>query len=138
MTTSGTRNNQKQRPNMKFSVRGCGRLTGAPESKTTQSGTNVCSFSVAVNGSNKEDVQFIRCRAFGKTAEFVAKYFTKGKPVEISGYWAQYTAQGKDGTSKTYDYIEVSNASFVPSDPTKKTAAAQPETDGIEDDDIPF
>lgn len=66
-----------------------GRLTADPELRQTQSGTSTCSFSVAVdrnNGADKEKTaDFIRCVAFGKKAEFVGRYFNKGKQIAIIG-----------------------------------------------------
>lgn len=66
-----------------------GRLTADPELRQTQSGTSTCSFSVAVdrnNGADKEKTaDFIRCVAFGKRAEFVGRYFNKGKQIAIIG-----------------------------------------------------
>lgn len=57
-----------------------GRLTADPELKHTPSGIAVISFTVAVNRHTKEkQTDFIRCTAWRQTAEFVCKYFQKGK-----------------------------------------------------------
>ena len=64
-----------------------GRLTRNPELKQTNSGTMVCSFSIAVDngyGDNKK-TDFINCVAWKGTAEFVSKYFTKGHMIALSG-----------------------------------------------------
>ena len=66
-----------------------GRLTHDPEVRNTQNNTMVCSFSLAVNRRFKQegqpDADFINIVAWGKTAEFVAKYFTKGQQVAVVG-----------------------------------------------------
>ena len=66
-----------------------GRMTADPETRTTQSGTTTCSFTIAVdrnNGADKEKTaDFIRCVAFGKRGEFVGRYFTKGKQIAVIG-----------------------------------------------------
>ena len=67
-----------------------GRLTADPEIRRTQSGVAVASFSLAVdqdfkaeNGTRETD--FIPCVAWRGTAEFVSKYFTKGRMAVVSG-----------------------------------------------------
>lgn len=66
-----------------------GRLTKDPEVRTTQNNTMVCSFSLAVNRRFKQegqpDADFINCVSFSKTAEFIAKYFTKSQQVAVVG-----------------------------------------------------
>lgn len=66
-----------------------GNLARDPELRQTQAGTNVCRFTVAVNRRVKQgqekQADFISCTAWGKTAEIVAQYFTKGKPIGVTG-----------------------------------------------------
>lgn len=68
-----------------------GRLTKDPEFKYTNSNEPIgyCRFSVAVprkfKRENEPDVDFISCVSFGKTAEFINKYFSKGKMIGIDG-----------------------------------------------------
>lgn len=68
-----------------------GRLTRDPEIRYSQSAEPVAvtRFSVAVNRRFKKDgepdADFINCVSFGKTAEFISKYFTKGKMIGIVG-----------------------------------------------------
>ena len=127
---------------MKLSIRGTGRLTANPELKKTQSGGQICNFSIATN-SGKEDAQFHNCRAFGNTAEFVQKYFAKGKPIEFAGWLAQSEYDDKEtGKKRRYTYIEISQVGFVPSEPKKgdgeSHAAAKPAETENADDDMPF
>lgn len=67
-----------------------GRLTKDPELRTTESGTAVCSFSLAVrrdfkNANGEYEADFINCTAWRATAEFIAKYFTKGQQMGVCG-----------------------------------------------------
>lgn len=65
-----------------------GRLTKDPELKTTQSGVSMCRFSIAVDRYSKgEDKQtdFFDILAWRQQAEFVSKYFTKGRMIHVEG-----------------------------------------------------
>lgn len=67
-----------------------GRLTRAPELRRTQSGTAVTSFSLAVDRdyksqSGEKETDFIDILAWRSTAEFVSKYFTKGRTAVVEG-----------------------------------------------------
>ena len=67
-----------------------GRLTRDPELRRTQSGTPVTSFSLAVDRdfksqSGEKETDFIDVVAWRSTAEFVAKYFTKGRMAVVEG-----------------------------------------------------
>ena len=77
-----------------------GRLTKDPESKYLPSGSAVVEFSIAnnyyVSSKNSNEVNYFDVVAFGKMAETVAKYLTKGKQVAISGTLRQDRWQDKD------------------------------------------
>lgn len=68
-----------------------GRLVAAPELKQTNSGKAVTSFCVAVDrvydraNPPEQTADFINCTAWGKTAEFVSKYFDKGSQIIVRG-----------------------------------------------------
>ena len=74
-----------------------GRLTNDPELKQTQSGTTYSNFGVAVNRrfkhENGPDADFFNVTVWGKTAEFVNKWFAKGQPIAVIGRieFEQYT-----------------------------------------------
>ena len=63
-----------------------GNLTRDPEFKNVGT-TNVCNFGLALNRQTKngKETTFVNVEAWGKTAENIAKYFTKGKPILIQG-----------------------------------------------------
>ena len=66
-----------------------GRISRDPEIRTTQSGTQYARLSIAVDRVTKageeRKADFIPCLAWGKTAEFLGKYFTKGKEILAEG-----------------------------------------------------
>lgn len=68
-----------------------GRLTADPELRQTQSGVSVCRFTVAVDrpfadkATGKREADFISCIAWRQTAEFVSRYFNKGKMIALEG-----------------------------------------------------
>ena len=67
---------------------GIGRLTKDPEIRSTATGMQVASFTLAVNrrfAKEEPKADFFNVTAWNKTAEFVGKYFTKGQQVLVSG-----------------------------------------------------
>jgi single-strand DNA-binding protein len=101
-----------------------GRLTNDPETRTGQNDSTVTRFSVAVNRRFKNaegnyDADFIRCVAFGRTAEFVDKYFKKGSAIGIVGRITTGNYTNKDGvkvyttevTAEEVEFVESKNAS---------------------------
>lgn len=67
-----------------------GRLTADPELRQSVNGISSCSFSVAVDRGYKDQnggrqVDFISCTAWRQTAEFICRYFSKGKMIGIEG-----------------------------------------------------
>lgn len=81
-----------------------GRLTAAPELKTTQSGLSVVSFTVACErdfGSGEKQTDFIECTAWRGTAEFVSKYFRKGSMIVVSGRLQSRKWEDRDGNKRT-------------------------------------
>lgn len=91
-----------------------GRLTRDPELRHTGSGTPVCSFTVAVDNGYGENRQadFINCVAWNKTAEFVSKYFTKGKMIIVIGRIATRTWEGQDGKKNYVTEVVANEVSF--------------------------
>lgn len=95
-----------------------GRLTRDPEIRRTASGTAVANFSVAVDrdfpsqdGSRETD--FIDCVAWKQTAEFVGKYFSRGKMMAVKGRLQIRSWTDKDGNKRRTAEIVVDNVYFV-------------------------
>lgn len=124
-----------------------GRITADTELKTTPSGVSVCTFSIAVDrgyGENKQ-TDFINIVAWRQTAEFVAKYFSKGSMIGIEGSIQTRKYQDKNGNTRTAFEVVANNVQFIESkkteaDPLKEVAKKVDvliDTDDV-DGDLPF
>ena len=94
-----------------------GRLTKDPELRRTQSGTAVTSFSVAVDRDFKSqagerETDFIDVVAWRGTAEFVAKYFTKGRMAVVEGRLQLRDWNDKDGNKRRSAEVVADNVYF--------------------------
>lgn len=83
------------------SVQLTGRLTRDPEVRYADSGTSIARFTLACNRRFRQEggptADFIGCIAFGKSAEFVEKWFTKGMKMELNGRIQTGSYTNKDG-----------------------------------------
>jgi single-strand DNA-binding protein len=107
-----------------------GNLTETPELKQTPGGNCVTNFSVAVARSRKskdeeQKTDFINVVAWRNTAEFICKYFTKGRSIFLDGELQQRIYTTKDGEKRTVYEMLAEHAQFV----DKKTDAAATATD---------
>ena len=92
-----------------------GRFVRDPETRQTQSGVRVTTFTLAVNRpyqKDKQEADFISCTAWRTTAEFIGKYFAKGDPIELTGSLRTRTYE-KDGTKHYITEVLVENVSFT-------------------------
>ena len=99
-----------------------GRLTRDPELRRTQSGTPVTSFSLAVDRdfksqSGEKETDFIDVVAWRSTAEFVAKYFAKGRMAVVEGRLQIRDWQDKDGNKRRSAEVVADNVYFGDSRP---------------------
>lgn len=84
-----------------------GRLTRDPELRHTQSGTAVTSFTLAVDrdfkdkNSGETATDWISCTAWKGTAEFVSRYFQKGRMAVVDGRLQTRSYQDRDGNKRT-------------------------------------
>lgn len=96
-----------------------GRLTADPELRTTQNGTSVTSFSIAVNrryrSGEEKQTDFINIVAWRATAEFITKYFKKGNLIGIKGSIRTRKYQDKDGNNRVAFEVVAYNVQFVES-----------------------
>lgn len=105
-----------------------GRLTRDPELRRTGSGTAVASFTLAVDrdfsskDSNEKETDFIDCVAWRNTAEFVSKYFTKGRMAVVSGRLQIRNWNDKDGNKRRSAEVIADNVYFGDSKPSEGTA----------------
>lgn len=93
-----------------------GRLTKDPELKTTQSGVTMCRFSIAVDRAyskgQEKQTDFFDITAWRQTAEFVSKYFTKGKCILIEGKLQNNNYTDQNGVKQYRNAIIADNVAF--------------------------
>ena len=132
------------------SVQLIGRLTRDPEIRYTDGGVSIARFSLAVERRFKQengaDADFINIVSFGKTAEFIEKYFHKGMKVALNGRIQTGSYMDKDGKKVYTTDIVAENVEFCESKGTSannETSAQAQDGDFINvpdgiDEDLPF
>ncbi len=133
-----------------------GHLTRDPRLSYTPSKVAVVDFGVATNrkwvgpnGNQREEICFVDCRAFGRTAENVNKYFSKGKPIFLEGRLNFDAWTARDGSKRSKLRVTVEGFQFLPgangkpdqADEGSGSESAVPEqrpAEPVPDDDIPF
>ena len=125
-----------------------GNVVRDPELRATSGGTQVCSFSVAVNynyvqnGEKKEQVSYINCSAWGKAGEIIAQYAKKGTGILVSGRLSQRAFEDKTGAKRSATEIVVEDFNFLGgagegSSSRSYTPSSNNESADIIPDDIP-
>lgn len=122
-----------------------GRLTRDPELRRTQGGTAVTSFTMAVDRDFKpqtgeKETDFIDVVVWGKTAEFAANYFTKGRMAIVEGRLQVRNWQDKDGNNRKATEVVADRMYFGDSkqEGKKQTAPADDFAEIEDDGDLPF
>jgi single-strand DNA-binding protein len=98
-----------------------GNLTRDPQLSYTPNQTPVVDFGLATNrkwtgqdGSQREETCFVDCRAFGRQAENINKYLSKGQGVFIEGRLTFDSWTAQDGTKRSRHRVTVENSQFLP------------------------
>ena len=132
------------------SVQLIGRLTRDPEIRYTDGGASIARFGLAVDRRFKQengaDADFINIVSFGKTAEFIEKYFHKGMKIALNGRIQTGSYTDKDGKKVYTTDIVAENVEFCESKGTSaNNDAPAPVSDGYFmnvpdgiDDELPF
>lgn len=143
-----------------------GNLTRDPQLSYTPNQTAVVDFGLATNrrrtspdGTQREETCFVDCRAFGRQAENINKYLSKGRLILIEGRLTFDSWTAQDGTKRSKHRVTVENFQFLPggadtvpsqaeqpaegavSDVQQGPRAAGTQPTGVDDgpaDDIPF
>ena len=107
-----------------------GRMTRDPELRRTGSGTAVASFTLAVDRDfgqkdGEKETDFIDCVAWRATAEFVEKYFTKGRMAVVSGRLQIRGWNDKDGNKRRTAEVVADNVYF--GDSKKESSGGAPD-----------
>lgn len=90
-----------------------GRIVRDVEPRKTESGKDVCSFTIAVDGFKENDTNFINCVAWGKTVEILDKFTSKGKQVAITGRLQTRNYETKDGEKRTTTEVVVNQVQLL-------------------------
>ena len=127
---------------------GMGNIARDIEFRTTQSGVDVCSFTIACNRryvdkiSGKREADFISCVAFKETAGFIHKYFEKGMKIGVVGTLQTRSYDAQDGSKRYVTEVLVEEAEFGT---PKADSAARPQANNTmqdvtdeEEDGLPF
>jgi single-strand DNA-binding protein len=136
-----------------------GRLTRAPEIKYGASGSAFCTWGIAVNryyndnnGERQQEVCFIDCKAFGRQAEIVGEYVTKGNPLFVEGRLSFYQFEDENGQRRNKLSVIAERVQLLPTvngsmeEPPEKTEEIPPEAkakpkeelQAPPEDDVPF
>lgn len=122
-----------------------GRLGADPEIKTTQSGTAVLSFQIAVERNyaaqgQQRETDWIACVAWRNTAEFIGRYFHKGDMIALTGRLQTRSYEDRQGNKRTATEVVVSEVNFCGGRKEQKpvTADGFDEFEEFDDGDLPF
>lgn len=130
-----------------------GNLTKDPETRTTQSGSTVCSFTLAVNrrksqNGNQPEADFFRVNAWNQLGEICQKYLTKGSKAAVVGRVSVSTYQANDGTTRASLDVMAEDVEFLGTKSEQQSASVQsapkpqqpnPGWQEVDDDeDLPF
>jgi len=121
-----------------------GRMTVDPELKNTSSGNAVTNFSVATNrywtnndGEKQEETQFHNVVVWGRQAEVVNQFLSKGSLIMIEGRLQTRTWEGQDGQKRRTTEIVAQNIQFGPKSSNKKGFSGGKNVDQDAEDDVP-
>ena len=97
-----------------------GNLTRDPELRYTPKGTAIAKLALAVNrrwtgedGQTREEVTYVDCEAWGRTAEVLKQYLTKGSPIFIEGRLKLDQWESKEGEKRSKLRVVIENFQFV-------------------------
>ncbi len=123
-----------------------GRLVREPEVKSAGE-TTICNYTLAVPKRFKkkdgEQADFINCLCFGKSADFVSKYFEKGRQVAVVGSIQTRSWTDKEGNKRWSTEVVTDEHYFADSkkdgvETPKSEKGFYPVNDGADDGDLPF
>lgn len=127
---------------------GVGNIARDIEFRTTQSGIEVCSFTIACNRryvdkvSGRREADFISCVAYRQTAAFINQYFEKGMKIGIVGALQTRSYEAQDGSKRYVTEVLVDEAEFVSpkagQDARPTAADTMQDVTEEEEDDLPF
>ena len=123
-----------------------GNITADPQSRTTQDGKQVCTFTVAANrrrtaNANQPDADFFRISAWGELGNNCAKYLTKGKKVNVIGPVSISTYTTQNGETRAQMNVFAESVEFL-SPAGQQNAPQKTDTQSgfvqVDDEEVPF
>ena len=97
-----------------------GNLTRDPEMRATQGGSQICKFGIATNrkyrtqsGEQREEVCYVDLTAFGRQAELINQYMSRGRPIFIEGRLQFSSWETQDGQKRNKLEVVVENFQFM-------------------------
>lgn len=122
-----------------------GNLTRDPETRSTQSGKNVCTFTVAVNrrrsaNGNQPDADFFRVSAWDGLGETCQKYLAKGRKVAVTGSVSVNAYTTQNGENRASMEVFAQEVEFLSSaNENTQKPVSKPQSGYVEvDDDLPW
>ena len=124
-----------------------GRMTRDPELRHTPQGTPVATFTLAVDrdyqsGGSEKQTDFIDCVAWGKQAEFVSQWFSKGMMAIVVGRIQSRKWQDQNGNNRTAIEINCEDVSFGETKKNRENSGGQTSdfimSDESDPNDVPF
>ena len=118
-----------------------GRMTRTPELRVTNNGKSVASFTIAWSEKfgDTERKLFLPCVIWGKSAEFVSKFFVKGQEAVVEGKLTARKWQDKEGNNRETTELIANSVHFCGSKQSHDPIDANDFADLPEDDgDLPF
>ena len=107
-----------------------GNLTADPELRQTTSGISTCSFKIAVNrkAAKNGECDFFNIETWRQTAEFVSRYFKKGKPILVCGQLQNDSWTDQQGNKRTSTKVVADEVSFVGNNENSAETKTEPST----------
>lgn len=127
-----------------------GRLAADPESRTTQSGVAQCTLRLAVqrrfaNQQGQREADFFSVLCWRQTAEFAARFLSKGRRIAVEGSLQTRSYDAQDGSKRYVTEVIADNVEFCDSRPDGAQSGAQATTQAnaggfveVNDDELPF
>lgn len=128
-----------------------GNLTRDPETRTTNTGNSVCTFTIAVNRrfknqqTGQQETDFINIVAWRQLAELCGKYLAKGRKVSVCGSIQTRSYEAKDGSKRTAVEVVADEVEFLTAkaqggfdSPASPSTGFEAGFEQVDDDSLPF
>lgn len=129
-----------------------GNLVRDPETRVTQSGKNVCTFTVAVNrrrstANNQQDADYFRVSAWDKLGDLCQQFLNKGRKVAVTGSVSVTAYKNSNGEAQASMNVYAEEVEFLTPKQEKQTEQNTPNAVvnttqnkyvEVDDDDLPF